>query len=119
MKFALWRVVFPTALLATAMVTSPVFAAGDANRGKVLFNDAKAFGGQQACSSCHPNGKGLEKAAGKKEYHVAGGTQHSLEEAVNTCIVSAAGGKAIDPASQKMQDIVSYIASLKGKMPGY
>ena len=92
-------------------------------RGKTLFNDQKAFGGKKACNECHPNGKGLEKAADKKEFKIMGKTQKSLEEAVNFCIVNANMGKAIDAKSGQMKDMAAYIKSLKGKAmpkaPGY
>jgi cytochrome c553 len=110
------------------MTLGLIFSAAFANqhlpeeRGKSLFNDPKAFGGKKSCSECHPQGKGLENAAGKKEFHVMGKTQKSLEEAVNTCIVNANMGKAIDPKSDQMKDIVAYIKTLKKaekKSPGY
>jgi len=89
-------------------------------RGKTLFEDSKFAGGSKACSECHPNGKGLEKAAGKKEFKIMGKTQKSLEEAVNFCIVNANKGKAIDVKSDQMKDMAAYIKSLKGKKsPGY
>ncbi len=84
-------------------------AAGDAQKGKVLFNDPK-FGGGTAgvsCNSCHPDGKGLEKAADMK----------GLEKQVNACIKNALKGKGIDQKSVKMADIVAYLRSLKGKTP--
>ena len=106
-------------MLAVTMVlgvmSSHAFAAGDADKGKVLFNDPTAFGGKRACSACHPNGSGLEYAAGKKKFHIAGGVQESLEEAVNTCIVNASMGKAVDIKSEQMKDIVAYITSLRKK----
>lgn len=85
-------------------------------RGKPLFNDQKAFGGKKACNDCHPNGKGLEKAADKKEFKIMGKTQKSIEEAVNFCIINANEGKAIDVKSEQMKDMVVYIKSLKGKV---
>jgi len=91
-------------------------------RGKSLFNSSSFAGGTKSCSSCHPDGKGLEKAADKKEFKIMGKTQKSLEEAVNFCIENANKGKAIDPKSDQMKDIVAYIKSLKKetkKAPGY
>ncbi len=106
-------------ILATTMLLgimfSYVFASGDIEKGKALFNDPKAFGGLRSCSACHPDGTGLEHAAGKKIFHVAGGTQENIEEAVNACIVNASQGIAIDVKSEKMRDIVAYITSLKKK----
>jgi cytochrome c553 len=107
-------------MVSLGLVMSFAFAAGDAAKGKALFNDAKFAGGSKACNECHPNGRGLEKAGDKKEFKIMGGTQKSLEEAVNTCIVGANKGKAIDAKSQQMQDMVAYIKSLKsgaGKKP--
>ena len=96
-------------LIALGSLFTLAFAAGEAERGKALFNDPKFAGGVKACSSCHPNGKGLEKAADKP--------QKSLEEAVNTCIVHSIQGKAIDVKSAQMKEIVAYIKSLKTKKP--
>ena len=103
------------AMIVLGCMSSDVFAAGDAKKGKALFSDPKAFGGARACSACHPDGSGLENAAGKKVFHIAGGTQESLGDAVNACIVNASGGKAIDIKSDGMKDIVAYITSLKKK----
>jgi cytochrome c553 len=86
-------------------------------RGKALFNDSKFANGVKACNACHPNGGGLEKAAEKKTFSIMGGTQKSLEEAVNFCIVNANKGNAIDVNSEQMKDIVEYIQSLEHKTP--
>ena len=112
MKFA---EIVACVLAAVALVFTAAYAAGDAAKGKVLFNDPKFAGGSKACAECHPNGKGLEKAGTKKEFHVMDQTQKSLEEAVNVCIVAANKGRAIDVKSPQMQDIVAYIRSLSGK----
>lgn len=106
------------------LVFSVAFAAADAAKGKALFNDPKAFGGEKACNACHPDGKGLEKAGAKKEFNIMGKTLKNLEEAVNFCIENAGKGKAIDPKSNKMMNLVAYIKSLdkkmeKGKTGGY
>jgi len=95
------------------------FAAGDLAKGRVLFNDPKAFGGVKSCNDCHPNGRGLEKAGTKKMFKIMGKTQKSLEEAVNFCIEIASKGKPIDVKSAEMADIVAYIKSLGKKTGGY
>ena len=107
------------ALLSAALAASAfslAFAAGDVLKGKALFNDPKAFGapGEKSCSSCHPDGSGLEKAgaAGRKEWTNPGGTWLSLEDASNVAIMRATKGKPIDPNSGDMQDLVAYIRSL-------
>jgi len=104
-------------VLALSLICSFAFAKHHTPevRGKTLFNDPKFAGGSKACSSCHPDGKGLQAAGDKKEFNIAGGKQKNLEEAVNACIVNANKGKAIDVASEQMKDIVAYIKSLKPK----
>ena len=100
-------------LVVSGLFLSVAFAAGPEDKGKALFNDPKFAGGSKACASCHPNGKGLENAADKKEFRIMGKTQKGLEEAVNFCIENASKGKAIDPNSADMKNIVAYIKSLK------
>jgi len=88
--------------------------AGDIVKGKALFNDP-AFGGstnENSCNTCHSNGRGLEKSGDKKEFNIMGMKQNSLEEAVNTCIENPLKGKAIDPKSEDMINIIAYIKSL-------
>jgi cytochrome c553 len=110
-KIILLAVVLAGAMLSTAL------AAGNAAKGKALFNNPTFAHGVRACSHCHPDGRGLENAADRKVFHISGQTQRSLEEAVNFCIVNATGGKAIDPKSAEMQDIGAYIRSLKETNP--
>ena len=94
-------------MISLNLIFSLAIAAGELEKGKALFNDPK-FGGGTAgvsCNSCHPDGKGLEKAADKKD----------LEKFVNGCIKNALKGKGIDTKSTEMADMVAYIKSLKGK----
>ena len=103
-------------VIGTALVLSTsAFAAGDAKKGKMLFDDANFAGGSVSCSSCHPDGQGMEKAVmkGKKEWKNPGGTWLSLEDAVNVCIILANKGKAIGPKSAEMKDLVAYFKSMK------
>lgn len=108
-------------VIAICLISSFAFASKHLpeERGKTLFNDPKFAGGTagKSCNSCHPNGKGLEKAADKKEFNIMGKKQASLEEAVNVCIEMANKGKKIAVDSQEMKDIVAYIKSLAGKAP--
>jgi len=112
-------------MVALGLVFSFAFADGDVAKGKKLFNDPKFAGATsgKSCNSCHPDGKGVEKAGSKKEFNIMGKKQNSIEEAVNFCIEMAIKGKAIDPKSGQMKDIVSYIKSLEKKTekkaPGY
>jgi len=96
-------------MMTIGLIFSFASAAGDMAKGKALFNDTKLGGGTSgmSCNSCHPDGKGLEKASDKKD----------LQGFVNSCIQNALKGKAIEPASEEMADLVAYIKSLKGKTP--
>ena len=94
-------------MISVNLIFSLAMAAGDMEKGKVLFNDPKFGGGTigMSCNSCHPDANGLEKAGDRKD----------LEKFVNTCIKNALKGKGIDTKSAEMADIVAYIKSLKGK----
>ncbi len=106
-------------IVVLGLIFSVAFAAKHLpeERGKALFENPKFAGGVKSCNECHPGGRGLEKAADKKEFNIMGKTQKSLEEAVNFCIVHANKGKAIAVDSPDMKDMVAYIKSLKGKAP--
>jgi cytochrome c553 len=93
--------------VAIGLLVMTALAAGDSARGKILFSDPKFAGGTAgvSCNTCHPNGKGLEKAGDRKD----------LAEFINTCLVNANKGKAIDPKSADMADMIAYIKSLKSK----
>jgi cytochrome c553 len=94
-------------LLAVLLAWSFASAAGDAAKGKILFDDPKFAGGTagKSCSSCHPDAKGAAKAADKTD----------LRETINACIVNALHGKAIDPRSSEMDDMVAYLKSAREK----
>jgi cytochrome c553 len=103
-------------LVAVALVFSFALA-GDVAKGKALFNDP-ALGGATAgksCGTCHPNGKGLENFAHKTEFKFGGKVHKTLEDAINACIEKANKGKALDPKSDQMKDLVAYLKSLKPK----
>ena len=96
-------------VISLSLIFSLAIAAGNVEKGKALFNDPKLGGGTTgaSCNSCHPDGKGLEKAADRKD----------LEKQVNLCIKNALKGKGMDPKSAEMADIIAYLKSLKGKTP--
>jgi cytochrome c5 len=87
------------------------------DRGKALFNDPALGGGTagRSCNTCHPGGKGLFGVAEKTEWKNPGGMFKSLAETVNTCIVMALKGKALDVNSDQMKDLISYLKSLKAQ----
>jgi cytochrome c peroxidase len=76
------------------------------DRGKTLFNDPKLGGTEgKSCSSCHPDGKGLEKVSSKAE--------GQTKEAINSCMSNAHKDKTLDVNSEQMKDLLSYIKTLK------
>lgn len=90
-------------LLGSAVQTS-LAAEASIGQGKKLFNDP-ALGGTlnpTSCNSCHQNGKGLEKAAARKD----------LAAMINTCIEQALQGEKLDEHSPEMESLVLYIRSL-------
>jgi cytochrome c peroxidase len=103
-------------LAIAGLALSMVFAA-DLAKGKELFNDTKLGTNGQSCSTCHPDGKGLEKAGlpDKMEWTNPAGTWLSLEDANNVCIMMALKGKALDPRSSEMKDLTEYVKSFAKK----
>jgi cytochrome c len=109
-------------LIALSLAFSVAVAekSGSVDRGKAIFEEPTAFGGNKACSECHPNGSGLEKAASKNRFSMFDKTQGSLEEVVNYCIIKASKGESVPQDSQEMKDVVAYIKSLgEAEAPGY
>lgn len=108
-------------MIVLGLIFSFAFAAGDVAKGKALFNDPKFAGGTSgnSCNTCHPDGKGLEKsgAKDKKEWKNPAGIWTSIEDASNVCIIMANKGKAIDPKSDEMKNLIAYIKSLGKKAP--
>ncbi len=106
-------------LIMSSLILSSAFAAGNVEKGKMMFNDPKLGTNGTTCNACHPDGKGLEKAGakGKTEWKTPGGVLKSLEDAINMCITMALKGKALDNKSQAMQDMVASIKSLGDKAP--
>ncbi len=87
----------------TEAVGKKASAIGDVAKGKQLFADPKLGGSanDKSCNTCHPDGKGLEKAG------------VNLESTIQACIQKAMGGKDLAKDSQEMKDLVAYITSLK------
>ncbi len=122
------RVVLPAVSLTILCLTLSFSYAAQPlpeERGKALFNDPKLWGATSgmSCNSCHPNGKGLEHAAHKKEFKKLSKVQKGLEEIINFSIEQMIKGKPIEPKSQQMKDLVAYIKSLSSQLkpeaPGY
>jgi cytochrome c553 len=102
--------VITIALMWTASIglfIATALGAGNAARGKVLFNDPHFANGTAgvSCNTCHPDGKGLAKAGERKD----------LARFINSCIVNANKGKPLDPSAADMADLIAYIKSLQPK----
>ena len=96
---------FVFAVFAALTMASVVFSMqheATADKGKVLFNDAKLGSNGKSCNDCHKSGTGLEKD----------GVKNDLEAIVNTCITKALNGKALKKSSVEMQSMVLYIKGL-------
>jgi hypothetical protein len=72
--------------------------------GKRLFNEKTLGGatGSVSCATCHPGGKGLEKAAQNPD----------LAAVVNRCIAGPLKGQKIAPDSVEMKSLLLYIKTL-------
>lgn len=97
------------AVLATGAAICTAFAAESPSidKGKALFNDPKLGTTGKSCNSCHPDGKGTQKAADKAD----------LDRIINACITHSIKGNALDPNSTEMQSMILYIKSLGAKQP--
>ena len=76
-------------------------AGGNVERGKQLFSDSKLGTNNKSCNTCHPDGKGLEKAGA------------DLGSTIQACLQKVLGGKTLATDSQEIKDLVAYIRSLK------
>ncbi len=98
------RAVFMAGCLLSSGGISMASAEPSVDSGKKLFNDAGLGTNGKTCNDCHPNGKGIEKAAGNKD----------LDKIVNGCIAQALQGKPLNPLSTEMRSIILYINGLTG-----
>jgi cytochrome c len=81
--------------------------AGDATspaRGKELFTGKQLGTNGKSCSTCHPGGKGLEKAAAYDN--------EELGTVINQCITKPLKGTSLAPSSSEMKSMILYIRSL-------
>lgn len=97
------RIAITLSMLAAASLAMAGDGASTA-RGKELFTSKQLGTSGKSCSTCHPDGKGLTKAA----TYDAG----ELGEIINQCILNPLKGKALDPASGEMKSLIMYIKSL-------
>ncbi len=103
--------VFISAIIAVTVAVA--FAAGNIEKGKVLFNDTSLGTNGKSCNTCHPDGSGINGQKGS--FKIMNNKLSTVEDAVNFCVKNALRGKPLPKDSQKMKDIVSYIKILDGK----
>ena len=78
-----------------------------ATEGEKLFNDPQLAGSVNAssCASCHPGGKGLEKAADNPK----------LVSVINACIVGPLEGRSLPEDSVELLSLKLYVESFGGE----
>ena len=105
---AMKRMAFSVCMLAAASMAMAGEGASPA-KGKELFTSKQLGTNGKSCNLCHPDGKGLGKAAAYDD--------GELGEIINQCIKNPLKGKALDPASTEMKSLVMYIKSLAPSAP--
>jgi len=94
-------------LLIPLLLASLAWAAGPSvERGKDLFNSTELGTNGKSCSTCHPDGKKLTRAATYAE--------GELGEVINQCIKNPLEGKGLDPSSSDMKSLIIYIKTSAG-----
>ncbi|MCG8341574.1 MAG: cytochrome-c peroxidase [Chlorobiales bacterium] len=78
-----------------------------AAEGEKLFNDPRLAGSVNAssCATCHPDGKGLERAFENPE----------LISVINACIAGPLEGQPLPEDSAEMQSLKEHVESLGGE----
>lgn len=105
------------------MFAAGIAHSGDVKNGKALFNDSNLGTNEKSCNSCHSGGRDIDGS--KEAFSILGSEQESVEDAVNFCIEMALSGKPLEKDSKQMEDMVSYLKTLKVKKktkneaPGY
>ena len=69
--------------------------------GKSLFESPELGTKQRSCSTCHTQGKGLDK--------VGDFNDEELKDIINACIRDALGGELMDLESQELNALLSYV----------
>ncbi|MDD2736080.1 MAG: cytochrome C [Desulfuromonadaceae bacterium] len=93
-------------VLSVIAVTLPAMATEKASldKGKELFTSSQLATNGKSCNMCHPNGKGLFKAAGYDD--------ETLGNIINQCIKNPLASTALDSNSVEMKSLLQYIKSL-------
>ncbi len=74
--------------------------------GAELFNQAALGTSGKSCSSCHPDGDGLDGVGGRYSQ------DKELESMINKCIAGPLKGKELGLESSEMKELATYLRSL-------
>lgn len=69
--------------------------------GKTLFESTELGNKGRSCSTCHPNGKGLDMVG---DFNDA-----ELKDLINACLRDALGAEMISFESQEMEALLGYV----------
>lgn len=92
--------------------------AANIEKGKALFESPTLGGGTtgKSCITCHSGGEGFDADLfDRKTFTIMDMEKNSVEDVINVCIERPLGGVAIDPKSEEMQDLISYMKTLISK----
>ena len=95
-----------TITICTLTTLAALATAGEApsvERGRELFTGTALGTNGKSCATCHPDGKGVEGAAGLDEGELA--------RVLNGCIAKSLKGKPLDPGSPEMKSLMMYVES--------
>ena len=78
-----------------------------AGLGQSLFQSTSLGSNGKSCSSCHPEGKGLDNLGSYDD--------NQLKGTINSCIQNALKGKPLNPQAQELDSLLAYLRSLQKK----
>lgn len=92
-------------ILLTIGFSAAAIEAPSVGLGKTLFESAELGSKGKSCSSCHPEGKGLDK--------VGDFNDTELKDIINACFRDALGAAMISTDSQEMDALLAYVRSFQ------
>lgn len=88
-------------LLLTLGIQAFAIEAPSLGLGKTLFESNELGTRDRSCSTCHPQGKGLEQ--------IGDFSDEELKDIINACLRDALGGQLISAESQEMDALLAYV----------
>jgi len=100
------RIVALFCFLALAWAVSvPAMEGPTVELGKNLFESTSLGSNGKSCSTCHQDGKGLNKIGTYED--------GQLKEIISSCIQNALKGKKFNPEAQELDALLAYLRSLQ------